>query len=68
MEDQRCSLPLIQRPETQSSPEKDKRDSDPPRSASFSTKSDIEQPKSKDKAAQKQVYDLFTDVIFNTKR
>lgn len=64
MEDQRCSLPLIQRPGNQSSPKKDKHDSDPPRSASFGTKADIEQPKSKDKAAQKQVHDLFTDYNF----
>ncbi|XP_039978790.1 uncharacterized protein LOC120787159 [Xiphias gladius] len=57
MEDQRCSLPQILTPGTQCSPKKDKDDSDlgPPRSASFSPSSDVERPKSKDKASQKQV-------------
>ncbi|XP_071328266.1 cyclin-dependent kinase 12 [Trachinotus anak] len=57
MDDQRCSLPQIRTPESQSSPKKDKSVSGvgPPRSASFSPGSDIEQPKSKDKASQKQV-------------
>ncbi|XP_040919561.1 uncharacterized protein LOC121199128 [Toxotes jaculatrix] len=57
MEDQRCSLPQIQTPETQCSPKTDKSvsGSGPPRSASFSPSSDVERPKSKDKASQKQV-------------
>ncbi|XP_044037677.1 uncharacterized protein LOC122869107 isoform X2 [Siniperca chuatsi] len=57
MEDQRCSLPHVITPETQCSPIKDKSASGlgPPRSASFSPSSDIERPKSKDKASQKQV-------------
>ncbi|XP_035035710.1 uncharacterized protein LOC118122894 isoform X2 [Hippoglossus stenolepis] len=56
MEDQRCSLPQIVKPEKKSSPNKDMSSSGsgPPRSASFSPGSDVERPKSKDKASQKQ--------------
>ncbi|XP_023260078.1 Purkinje cell protein 2 homolog [Seriola lalandi dorsalis] len=55
MDDQRCSLPQIRTPDSQSSPKKDVSGLSPPRSASFSPSSDIERPKSKDKASQKQV-------------
>lgn len=68
MDDQRCSLPQILPAKSSSSPKKDKSDLCPPRSASFNTCSDIERPKSKDKASQKQVCDLVTVVIFNTRK
>lgn len=54
MDDQRCSLPQIRPTENHLSP---KRDEGPPRSASFSTKSDMEQTKSREKASPKEVYD-----------
>lgn len=52
MEDQRCSLPQILRPEAQ---DKLGSGSGPPRSASFSPGSDIERPNSKDKASKTKV-------------
>ncbi|XP_049924797.1 uncharacterized protein LOC126405214 isoform X1 [Epinephelus moara] len=59
MDEQRCSLPQLSKLETQSqcSPKKNlsASGSGAPRSASFSPGSDIERPKSKDKAPQKQV-------------
>ncbi|XP_070836296.1 uncharacterized protein [Chaetodon trifascialis] len=56
MDDQRCSLPQILTPKTEGSPKKDNSSSGfgPPRSSSFSPGSDIERPKSKDKASSKQ--------------
>ncbi|XP_068192729.1 uncharacterized protein [Antennarius striatus] len=57
MDDQRCSLPQVLNVENPCSPKTDKSASTlgSPRSASFSPSSDIERPKSKEKAAQKQV-------------
>lgn len=56
MDDQRCSLQKIPRPE--SSPKKDLSlpGVGPPRSASFSPGSDIERPMNHDKASSKNVY------------
>ncbi|XP_041812366.1 uncharacterized protein LOC121620390 [Chelmon rostratus] len=57
MDDQRCSLPQILSTKTESTAKKDHSASGlgPPRSSSFSPSSDIERPKSKDKASPKQV-------------
>ncbi|XP_029692757.1 uncharacterized protein isoform X2 [Takifugu rubripes] len=52
MDDQRCSLPQIHPTENHLSP---KRDEGPPRSASFSTKADMEPTKNKEKASPKKV-------------
>lgn len=57
MDDQRCSLPQIHPTENHLSP---KRDEGPPRSASFSTKADMEPTKNKEKASPKKVYDSLT--------
>lgn len=57
MNDQRCSLPQIQTTDNHLSP---KKDDGPPRSASFSTKPDIERMKNKEKASPKEVNDFVT--------
>ncbi|XP_058508866.1 uncharacterized protein LOC131475060 [Solea solea] len=67
MEEQRCLLPRIQ------NKDKPVSDAGPPRSASFSPSSDIERPKSKDKASQKPVLtpdeqDDFFNFVSNSQR
>lgn len=57
MDDQRCSLPQIHPTENHLSP---KREEGPPRSASFSTKADMELMKKKETASPKKVYDSLT--------
>ncbi|XP_068575173.1 uncharacterized protein [Cebidichthys violaceus] len=56
MDEQRCSLPQLLTPAAHCAPKKSTSGSGsgPPRSASFSPGSDIERPKTKDKASQKQ--------------
>lgn len=60
MDDQRCSLPQIERT-NDALPEVA-----PPRSASFSPSSDIERPKNKDLSSHRQVGDpvAFVVVVF----
>lgn len=53
MDDQRCSLPQIKPTENRLSPKKDE---GAPRSASFTTKSDLERLKNKEKDSLKEVY------------
>lgn len=53
MDDQRCSLPQIKPTENRLSPKKNE---GAPRMASFSTNSDIEQLKNKEKDSPKEVY------------
>ncbi|KAM7387145.1 hypothetical protein PAMA_009658 [Pampus argenteus] len=55
MEDQRCALPKITKAQCSQQKDKSAISSGPPRSSSFSPGSDIDRPKSKDKASSKQV-------------
>lgn len=57
MGDQRCSLPPIKPTDNSISPKKDE---GAPHSASFSTKSNIEKLKNKDKKSPKEVYNSAT--------
>ncbi|XP_053299268.1 uncharacterized protein LOC128458456 [Pleuronectes platessa] len=68
MDEQRCSLPQILKPEKKSSPNKDMltSGSGPPRSASFSPGSEVERLKSKDKSSKKQdLTGAEQDALFN---